>query len=353
MPFVHAPYEELLALKPANNVFSFKDVPPFASFYRLSNKAEYWYARWSENGERKTKFLGKETPEFLEHINAARDEAEKYRKRRKLVASFLKSGFPTPPEGVVNILKALEEKNYFKCGGVLIGQASVLHAQLRQPCFPYDGLPEKNEIVLYDKRQELKGFVSNHMFPVQGLRPAVHDLCGVNWNYFEDAETGTEVKVYAPNRMVGLLKNSLEELLEFENMAKPRPPKRAEANPFFTVVETARRRDFAFLGFLLKETVDAVIPVDGGIFVRTPDPCRYAIYRLLTACMRNTSKERGRDLAEANKLLITLFDLYEEKMVSVIHEAVRHWSLPLHAVIRSFVLTTDVTEKFRAILPQN
>jgi hypothetical protein len=83
----------------------------------------YWYFQATqEDGTRKQRYVGPETPELLERIKTHKEARSDQRDRHALVSTLVRSARLPPPEAPIGqIVEALAEAGIFRLRGVLVG----------------------------------------------------------------------------------------------------------------------------------------------------------------------------------------------------------------------------------------
>ena len=92
-----------------------------------------------------------------------------------------------------------------------------------------------------------------------------------------------------------------------------------------------------YLGYLIRESLDAVAPVDVGIRVKVPPPARFALHKLVVAQERGSAAaaKRAKDLAQSSELIAILREMDPATLSEAWRDLERHGEAYRRRALRS------------------
>ena len=266
----------------------------------------YWYFQVTqEDGTRKQRYVGPETPELLERIRVHKEARSDQRDRQALVSILVRSArLPRPEARVGQIVEALGEAGAFRLRGVLVGTiayqtyAAMLGARLPSAALQtgdVDIAQFKNASVAVEEKAPAILDTLRRVDPSFRAVPHMHDQRSVT-AYI--AEGGLRVDFLTPNEGPDT------------DAPAPLPALGTDA------------QQLRFLDFLIREPEPAVLLHGEGIYVLVPSPQRYALHKLIVARRRGAGAAKtGKDVRQAEALLDLLARKRPHELRTVWHEA--------------------------------
>jgi len=229
-------------------------VPVGGSFVsKTIGSGRYWYLQRTEKGRRTQTYLGPETPELLQQIEAAREQRVDLKWRRQLVSMLTAGGAASESATFTAVMQVLAESFVFRLGGVLVGtQAFMCYANML-----------------------------GVRFAAESLRTA-------------DIDVAEHAKV-----SVVVARDGSLDLLERLRMVEPR---------FLLPHLNVAAQPLEGLDYLIETTTTAAVVGGSGILVNVPLPARYAVHKLWVAKTRPVSDQTKarKDYAQARQLMEVL-----------------------------------------------
>ncbi|MBM3597417.1 MAG: DUF1488 family protein [Alphaproteobacteria bacterium] len=250
---------------------------------------QYWYFQITqEDGTRKQRYVGPETPELLERIKRHKEVRGDQRDRQALVSMLVRSAHlsrPIPEIG--KVVEALAGAQVFRLRGVLVGTVAyqtyspMLGIRLAAATIQtgdIDIAQFKNVSVAINEKSLPILDALHKVDP--SFRPVPNLHRGSTTAY--EASAGIRVDFLTPN--------------EGPDTDKP------ASLPALGVTAQQLR----FLDYLIYEPESAVVLYGDGIHVQVPAPQRYAVHKLIVALRRKEGAKKNKDLAQAAALLDAL-----------------------------------------------
>lgn len=255
----------------------------------------YWYVQRKDGGRKRQIYLGVESPELLAKIGRAEEAraalAEDEIRRRELVAMLVAGGMASEKGAVAGVLTTLADAGLFRAGAVLVGtQAFACIANMLGVRFEQQNLRTADVDVAQRTINVGIGAIQTDL---------LEDLRASDPRFFAVPELdprvpGTSFKVRGRDLRVDLLT----------------PGTREGASPVYLPHLNAAAQPLPGLGYLLEETVEAVVVAAAGILVYIPSPAAFAFHKLWVAARRNVSEQQKarKDLRQAGQLLEVLLE---------------------------------------------
>jgi len=248
----------------------------------------YWYFQVTQQGRRRQRYVGPESPELLDRIARHRRHTDDQKERRALVSILVRSAYlPKPPEEVGKVVAALAEAGVFRLRGVLVGTvafqtySAMLGVRLPNAAIQTDDVDiaqDRNvSIAMHDKTPPL----------IEVLRKVDPD--------FRDVPT-----LHGPATFSYRSRKLRVDILTPNTGPDSDTPVRLPA--FGTDAQQLR-----FLDFLIRDPEPAVLLHNEGVYVTVPSPERFALHKLIVAKRRIAgSGKSGKDLRQASALIAVL-----------------------------------------------
>jgi hypothetical protein len=251
----------------------------------------YWYFQVTqEDGTRRQRYVGPETPELLDRIKAHKEARSDQRDRRRLVSALVRSAhLPRPEAPIGKIVEALARAGVFRLRGVLVGtvayQTYSAMLGVRLPAravrtSDVDIAQFRNVSVAVEEEAPAILDTLRQVDPSFRAIPHMHDQSSVT-SYV--ASTGLRVDFLTPNQ----------------------GPEAAAPTPLPALGTDAQ--PLRFLDFLIRDPEPAVLLYGEGIYVLVPSPERYAVHKLIVARRRHAGAAKTpKDIQQAEALLDAL-----------------------------------------------
>jgi len=262
-----------------------------ASFLRRERKGRfYWYVRSPQvHGERSERYLGLETPELLETIEAAKTSRGASDGRRTIVRALRGAGLHKADERTARILRALCTAGAFRLRAVVVGTVAFqTYGALLGFSLPSQAVRTGDLDIAQDYGVSIAlddALDRTFLEVLRGADPAFEAVPKLDPGKSATYRTpdGYAVDVLTTSRDAGDAETSRLKSLN------------TDATPL------------RFMDFLIRETVDAVILHEDGILVRVPAPARYAVHKLMISRKRSQANpKRRKDLEQAQALIHAL-----------------------------------------------
>jgi hypothetical protein len=253
---------------------------------------EYWYYKASERGAQTAKdiYVGPaDDPEINRRVENFAQIKDDYQKRRKIVSTLTREARLFSPEPRVgNIVEAFWKAGLFRLRACLVGTIAYQTYGAVLGCRLAGAAMQTGDIDLA-QFHSISVAVDDSIPPVldvlrsvdESFKPAPHlnDAAGAT-KYV--GANGLRVDFLTPNR-------GSDDLVG--KPAKMPSLGGAAAEPL------------RFLDFLIYEPVRTVMLHKGGIPVLVPDPCRFAVHKMIVAARRSAGSQKDlKDLGQANQL---------------------------------------------------
>jgi hypothetical protein len=266
----------------------------------------YWYFQVTqEDGTRKQRYVGPETPELLERIKSHKEARSEQRDRHALVSTLVRSARLRPPEAPIGqIVEALAEAGVFRLRGVLVGTVAyqIYSAMLGIRLSLEGGRTSDVDIAQFRHVsvavEERVPTILDMLRKVDASFRAVPHMRDQRSVTSYVAKTGIRVDFLTPNRGPDT------------DAPAPLPALGTDA------------QQLRFLDFLIRDPEPAVLLYGEGIYVLVPSPERYAVHKLIVARRRNLGVGKiNKDLEQSEALLDALVQKRPHELRAVWREA--------------------------------
>lgn len=288
---------------------------------------EYWYRQRYSRGQAVQEYIGPSTPETQQKISSLR-ESQKERKNqirhlilqeRKRISLMRRAGLPVLDPFVASLMERLSQSSLIYKGGVLVGSyAFAAYSGMLGRIFEKGSLKTLDIDLVRDTHRiakespliELvhpKGFIAirgKNFYSVPGLS-----------------------RKSLPSSFVGPGGLRIDFLTPLRG--KPRE------NVPLPDIPHVGAKPLHFLDFLITDSVESVLlGPRGGIAVTIPDPCRFAIHKLIVAARRPASEttKRLKDILQASQLILACSEERPDDLRKFYREAIqrgRGWKTAL------------------------
>jgi hypothetical protein len=264
----------------------------------------YWYLQRDQAGRRTQTYLGAETAELLQQIEAAKGQQADFKRRRQLVSMLAAGGAASEPPSFTHVLQVLADAFVFRLGGVLVGtQAFQCYANMLGVRFDAQTLrtadidiAENAEISMAVARDGSVDLLER----LESIEPRFVAVPGL-----DPRDPSTSFKVRGRDLRVDFLTTTRR-----GSRSKPVPlPHLSVAAP-----------PLAGLDFLIEKTTRAAVVGGNGILVNVPLPARYALHKLWVAKNRPVSEhtKARKDIAQAQQVIDVLLEDRNEDLESAV-----------------------------------
>jgi hypothetical protein len=297
-----------------------------ATIYRQrKGGAAFLYARRTVGAVRLDEYIGPTGDETAEARAAEiRISQSAARQRRKMVSALKRAGVPAPNTGLARILDAMSDAGLFQ-SGVLAGTAAY-------QCY---------------------SAIIGAVLPSASLMT-------------QDADFATaELAIAAnggPHSLLEILQRADLSFRPIPGLKKLAPPssfraanglrvdlltpvmRRSDMNPMPLRNLSAGAVPLQYLGWLIRDPIPAVAIAGSGIFIRLPQPARYAVHKLIVARKRSVSDrhKRQKDLLQARFLIEALRASDHEPLDDALRSARRMgrdgWGQPIDLSLKELGL---------------
>jgi hypothetical protein len=257
----------------------------------------FWYFRRWQDGRILENYIGPDSAELRERIEAQQQEIQDAKAaakaRRELVRALRHGGYPAPDARTGRLLSGLAQAGLFRLRGVLIGThafrcyAAVLGARLpSQAALTSDIDIAQFETVSIAVNDRIDPAFEEALNRVERYTPLPSLRSQTAASRWRTADQTVEVELLTP--MVGPTSERLREL----------PALRAHALPL------------RYLDYLIHRTEPAALLQGSGVLVNLPLPERYACHKLLVSSLRSSAarSKAAKDVAQAAALIETLLE---------------------------------------------
>ena len=274
------------------------DFPVGGSFFKKNVSGRvYWYFRdiAGDDGRRRDRYVGPDSPQIQRRIAAQRDAKQTYRERRTLVTSLERAGLKGPDAMTGRILEALADAGAFRLRtvvvgtiayqayagllGVLLGSRNVTTSDLDLAQFQSVSIAVDDDV--RTSLGEILKTVDPRFAPIMDLKDPRRATRYALGNTYR-------VDLLAP----------IEGADEDGPVALP--ALKADAQPL------------RFLDFLIYREIQAAVLFGAGIAVNVPAPERFALHKLLVSRLRfqarDSQAKAAKDLRQASELIDVLSD---------------------------------------------
>lgn len=298
----------------------------------------YWYLQQSAGATKRQIYLGPDSPELLERMQAASEqrtlvEADQAR-RREIVRMLEAGGMFRESAAVGTVLRVLAGASVFRAGGVLVGtQAFTCIANLLGVSFERESLRTADVDIAHDTRIPLglsRAGEDDLLARLREQDPGFFAVPGL-----DARQASTSFKVRGRDLRV-----------DFLTPANRRP---RDDHPILLAHLGVAAQPLVNLDYVIEETVDAAVVTGGGIRVNIPTPARFAFHKLWLTGERPISEipKAKKDFRQGEQLLEVLVgerpddvvDAWKQlagrkSMVTGVRKALRQLPSPLQAGIR-------------------
>jgi hypothetical protein len=296
---------------------------------------EYLKANTTVGAIRRTIHIGAATdPTAQLRAKAIGEEMERAKARRQMVGLLRRAGLPAPLPELGRILEALAAADLFHAGVVLVGTAAY-------QCYsPLVGaiLPAASMMT-----QDLDIATASLTIAAPAEEPSIEDNEGR-----EKATQSLEeiLRRADPSFMAlpGLTPNAPASRFRARSgfLVEVLVPQRsrADADPMPIPGLRAGGSPFQHLAWLIDGPSQAAALYGSGVFVRVPQPARYAVHKLILAQKRRSSDavKRRKDLAQARALIEAMKGndphAIEDAMEDAKNQGERGWRKPIDRSLR-------------------
>lgn len=266
----------------------------------------YWYFQVTqEDGKRKQRYVGPETPELLERIKTHKDARGEQRDRQALVSTLVRSAhLPRPEARIGQIVAALAEAGIFRLSAILIGTVAYqTYAAMLGSRLPLAAVQTGDVDIAQFKHvsiaiEEQAPDILDTLKKVDSsfhAAPHLHDQRRAT-SYV--GKSGIRVDFVTPNQ-------------------GPDTDAPARLPALGTDAQQLR-----FLDFLIRDPEPALLLHGEGTYVQVPSPQRYAVHKLIVARRRHAGAAKSdKDLRQAEALLDVLVRRRPHELKAAWHEA--------------------------------
>ena len=249
----------------------------------------YWYFQASAANGRGQKYVGPETPDLLQQIEAHKAARSYQRDSRSLVAMLVRSGsLPRPLPPIGDVVAALAAAGVFRLRGVLVGTVAyqtytaMLGVRLPEAMMQTEDIDVAQSAEVSAAVRDATPPMADVLRQVDAtFRPVPHVDPGRVVRY--TSASGLRVGFLTPNRG-----RDTEQSRWLQALGTDAQPLR-------------------FLDFLIRDPEPAVLLHGAGVLVSVPAPQRYALHKLIIARRRREGDaKQSKDIAQAQALLAAL-----------------------------------------------
>lgn len=262
-------------------------------FLKELPKGRYWYARQKIGDRPVDRYIGPDTDDMRQRIEALKEAAEDdksfEREASILVAQLRAAGLPTLDRQTGSVLAAMARAGVFRLGGTLIGTHAfrLYGAELGY-------VPARTRAVTEDV--DIAAFENLKLVIQDEADPSLHEvfklLSLVPVPSLDAKQRPTRWKL----KTGGATVEFLAPLMQSENEIVRLDPLGVHAQAL------------PFLNFLIAEPIPSVGLYRSGVLVQMPRPERYAVHKLIVAQRRSGPglAKAPKDLAQAEALFAIL-----------------------------------------------
>ncbi len=251
----------------------------------------YWYFQVTqEDGTRKQRYVGPETPELLERIKTHKAAQSDHRDRQALVSMLVRSAhLPRPEARIGEILEALAQAGLFRVRGVLIGTVAFqTYSALLGVRMPLAAV-QTGDV-------DIAQFKTVSVAVGEKMPAVIETLKKVDPSFRAVAHLHDRRRVASYVGKAGIRVDFLT----------PNEGPQTDAPARLPALGTDARQ-LRFLDFLIRDPEPAVLLHGEGVHVAVPAPQRYALHKLIVARRRSEGAVKtAKDLRQAEALLEAL-----------------------------------------------
>lgn len=330
---IQTAYQDLLE---AHEMCAVADIGGAPFLKDVRGKGHYWYAQQRIGNRVVDRYLGPNTPELRQRIEAAKDQRESQKTLEKrcsaLVGQLRAAGLPALDRETGKVLNAMARVGTFRLGGTLVGTHAfrLYSAELGVRMDNTLAATEDVDIAAFEG---LKLVIDDKVDP--SLAATFKDLKFSRAPGLDEKHRSTRWLMQGGGAMVDFLV----------------PKMREESSVFMLEPLGVHAQALPFLNLLIADPIPAVGLYRHGVLVRIPRPERYAIHKLIVAQRRagSTQAKARKDLAQAEWLIAVLVqdrpraveDAFETAMASG-----REWR---DAIRRSFKRRPAMAELIQSV----
>jgi hypothetical protein len=286
----------------------------------------YWYLQKSEGATKRQIYLGAESPALLEQVQAGTGTRQLTlvdgKRRRELVSMLAAGGMHRESAAIGTVLRVLSEAGVFRAGGILVGtQAFTCIANLLGVSFEQQSMRTADIDVAHDTTIALGLDVVDPdlLRRLRAAEPAFFAVPGL-----DSREPSTSFKVRGRDLRV-----------DFLTPARGKGSREPVLLPHLGVAA----QPLEGLGYLIEDSIDAVILAGSGIRALVPAPARFAFHKLWVAGQRPASEapKSRKDVRQAAQLLEVLVEDRPADLEQAWNALTRHKRMqrPIRAAIAS------------------
>jgi hypothetical protein len=276
-----------------------EDFPPLGRFVPVAvDGRRYWYFDQPDGeGRQRRRYVGPaDEPLIAERVEAFKGEKSDYKARRKFVSTLTReAGLIAADRFTGDVIQALANAGLFRLRGILVGTVAF-------QCYSaYLGIRLPSAAILTGDAGLAQDFaisaeVADSLPPILDLLNeldptfrAVPHISGSARSHAFRNQTGYRVEFLTTNRGAE----------EYSDIPANMP-----------ALGGASAEPLRFMDFLIRDPVRSILLHGAGISVVIPDPCRYAVHKLIIAGRRQNDAggqaKRDKDLRQAGMLFDAL-----------------------------------------------
>jgi hypothetical protein len=305
---------------------------------------DYLKANTTIGAERRTIYIGNASdPDAKIRAQAMREEMERARSRRQTIGLLHRAGFPRPSPELGRVLEALASANLFRKGIVLVGTAAYqCYSPMVGVILPAASMMTRDvdlataSLALsadFEERptaapddDKAKGSVQSLEEVLRRADSTFQALPGLDPKTLPShfrTRSGFLVDVLVPQRS------------------------RKDTNPVPIPRLQAGGTPLQHLAWLISDPSPAIALYGSGVFVRVPQPARYAVHKLILAQKRRSETiKRQKDLAQARALIEALRSsephAFEDAMDDARSQGAKGWSEPIDRSLQEMGLVDPI-----------
>jgi hypothetical protein len=276
-----------------------EDFPPSGRFVPVAvDGRRYWYFDQPDGeGRQRRRYVGPaDDPLIAERVETFKGEKSDYKARRKFVSTLTReAGLIAADRFTGDVIQALAKAGLFRLRGILVGTVAF-------QCYSaYLGIRLPSAAILTGDADLAQDFsisaeVADSLPPILDLLNeldptfrAVRHISGGPRSHAFRNQTGYRVEFLRTNRGAE----------EYSGIPANMP-----------ALGGASAEPLRFMDFLIRDPVRSILLHGAGISVVIPDPCRYAVHKLIIAGRRQNDAggqaKRDKDLRQAGMLFDAL-----------------------------------------------
>jgi hypothetical protein len=256
----------------------------------------YWYDSYRIGTTVRTTYLGEDTADLRQrleaHADLKRTRQERARQRARLIRLLRAEGFASVDASIGSLLAALERAGVFRLGGTLVGTQAFRF---------YEG-----ELGIRFSADELATTQDIDIASFERLSLALEDTVAEPIQKTLASFRFAPVPALEPNKTWRWTQTEGDLLIEF---LTPSFEDDEGLKPLAALGVHAQ--SLHFLNFLIAEPIRVAVPYRHGVMVQVPSPERFAIHKLIVADRRQGGPDAlkaRKDRAQASLLIDILAD---------------------------------------------